>query len=137
MSGMSTSAPAPTTLPDDGPRTLVIKVTCGAERAEACNQAFTVAATAIAAGVQVSLWLTGEATWFAVPGKAEEFEIPHGAPLADLLGVVLAAGTVTACTQCTVRRDITADDLIDGVRIAGAPTFVEEIMVPGVQAIIY
>ena len=42
-------------------------------------------AKAVAAGATVSLWLTGEAVWFAVPGRAEAFELPHAAPLADLL----------------------------------------------------
>ena len=40
-------------------RPLVVKVTCGAEEPERCNQGFTVAATALAAGADVSLWLTG------------------------------------------------------------------------------
>ena len=31
-------------------RSLVVKVTCGAEDAERCNQGFTVAAAAVAAG---------------------------------------------------------------------------------------
>lgn len=120
-----------------GRRRLVIKVTCGAERAEAANQAFTVAATAVAAGAEVSLWLTGEASWFAVPGRAEDFALPHAAPLADLLAVVLAEGMVTLCTQCAVRRGIAEADVVPGVRIAGAPVFVEEILEPGAQALVY
>ena len=52
-------------------RTLVVKVTAGADAPERCAQAFTVAATAVAAGVAVSLWLTGESAWFALPGRAE------------------------------------------------------------------
>ena len=67
-------------------RTLVIKLTAGAEEPERANQAFTVAATAVAAGATVSLWLTGEAVWFAVPGRAEAFDLPHAAPLAELVG---------------------------------------------------
>ena len=49
-------------------RSLVVKVTAGKDDQERCNQAFTVAATAVASGLQVSLWLTGEAAWFALPG---------------------------------------------------------------------
>jgi predicted peroxiredoxin len=118
-------------------RSLVIKATSGADGAERCNQAFTVAAAAIASGVPVSLWLTGEAAWFGVPGKAKEFELPHATPLEDLLAVVLAGGQVTVCTQCAARREIGPEDLIGGVRIAGAPTFVEEISAEGVQALVY
>ena len=66
-------------------RTLVIKATAGKDDPERCNQAFTVAAAAVASGVQVSLWLTGEAAWFSVPGRAADFSLPHAAPLTDLL----------------------------------------------------
>ena len=85
-------------------RSLVVKVTAGKDDPERCNQAFTVAATAAASGVPVSLWLTGEAAWFALPGRGAEVELPHAMPLADLLSGVLAAGTVTVCTQCAARR---------------------------------
>lgn len=117
--------------------TLVIKVTAGANDAERCNQAFTVAAAAVASGVDVSLWLTGESAWFALPGRAAEFKLPHAAPLEDLLASVLAAGTVTLCTQCAARRSIETSDLIDGIRIAGAPTFVAEVMADGARALVY
>jgi predicted peroxiredoxin len=118
-------------------RSLVIKVTAGADAPERCNQAFTVAAAALASGVPVSLWLTGESAWFALPGRAKEFELPQAVPLPDLLDAVLAGGRVTLCTQCAARRGITADDVIEGVRIAGAPTFVEEILQEGAQALVY
>ena len=118
-------------------RTLVIKATAGKDDPERCNQAFTVAAAAVASGVQVSLWLTGEAAWFSVPGRAADFSLPHAAPLTDLLASVLALGTVTVCTQCAARRDIKPSDVIDGVRIAGAATFVAEIMADGAQALVY
>jgi predicted peroxiredoxin len=44
---------------------------------------------------------------------------------------------VTVCTQCASRRDITADDTIKGIRIAGASTFLAEIMADGAQALVY
>ncbi|MER5637407.1 DsrE family protein [Kitasatospora sp. NPDC002227] len=116
---------------------LVIKVTAGADAPERCSQAFTVAAVAVASGVEVSLWLTGESSWFALPGKAAEFELPHAAPLPDLLGSLLAGGQVTLCTQCATRRGITQEDVLDGVRIAGAQVFVSEIMADDVQALVY
>lgn len=119
-------------------RSLVIKVTAGADAPERANQALTVAAAAVASGVGVSLWLTGEAAWFAVPGKAAEFPaLEHATPVADLLAVVLAGGRVTLCTQCAARRDLTQGDLLDGVRIAGAPAFVEEATAEGAQALVY
>ena len=115
----------------------MIKATAGKDDPERCNQAFTVAAAAVASGVQVSLWLTGEAAWFSLPGRAADFSLPHAAPLEDLLSSVLALGTVTVCSQCAARRDITPEDVIEGVRIAGAATFVAEIMADGAQALVY
>ena len=116
---------------------LVIKITAGNDDPERCNQAFTVGATAVAAGLEVSLWLTGEAAWFALPGRAGDIALPHAAPPGDLLASILAAGTVTVCTQCAARREITEDDIIAGVRIAGASTFLAEIIADGTQALIY
>jgi predicted peroxiredoxin len=120
-----------------GPRPLVVKCTAGAEDAERCNQAFTVAAVAAAAGADVSLWLTGEAAWLAVPGRAEAFTLPKATPLAELRDAVLAAGTLTVCTQCAARRDLTEDDLLAGVRIAGSAAFVEEALRGNAQALVY
>jgi len=119
------------------PPALVIKVTAGKDDLERCNQAFTVAATAAASGLQVSLWLTGEASWFALPGRADDVALPYAMPLPELLASVLEAGTVTLCTQCASRRQIFQDDLIEGIRIAGAATFVAEIIADGAQALVY
>ena len=118
-------------------RSLVVKVTAGAEAPERCSQAFTVAATAVASGVDVSLWLTGESSWFALPGRASDFTLPHAASLTDLLDAVVAGGRVTLCTQCAARRDIGPDDVLPGVRIAGAAVFVEECLAEGTQALVY
>jgi predicted peroxiredoxin len=117
--------------------TLVIKVTAGKEEPERCGQALNVAATALASGVAVSLWLTGESAWFALPGRVEEVKLDHSPPLGDLLGSVLAGGTVTLCTQCAARRNITPEDVIHGVRISGAATFVAEVTADATQALVY
>lgn len=119
------------------PRPLVVKVTCGTDDPERCNQAFTVAASAVASGASVRLWLTGEAAWFGVPGRAAELSLPHAAALPDLLATVLAGGSVTVCTQCAARRGIEPADLLDGVSIAGAALFTEQILEDGVQALVY
>jgi len=118
-------------------RRLVVKSTAGVAAPELTNQAFTVAATAVAAGVDVSLWLTGASAWLGVPGRASELELEHAAGLDDLLASVVEAGTVTVCTQCAARRGITQEDLVPGVRIAGSAVFVEEIMAPQTQALVY
>jgi predicted peroxiredoxin len=118
-------------------RPLVVKVTCGSEDAERCNQAFTVAAAAAAAGAEVSLWLTGEAAWFGLPGRAEEFTLDLATPLDQLVAAVLTSGTITVCSQCAARRGIVEGDLRDGVTIAGAAVFAEQVLAEGVQALVY
>ena len=116
---------------------LVVKVTCGTEALERLNQGFTVSATAVASGVPVSLWLTGDATWMAVPGRAEQVELAHAAPLADLRDAVLSAGSLTVCGQCAARRELEQDDLVAGATIRGAAAFVEEVMAPGARSLVY
>ncbi|HVE99059.1 MAG TPA: DsrE family protein [Mycobacteriales bacterium] len=118
-------------------QSLVIKVTSGADAPERCAQAFTVASVGVASGVAVSLWLTGESAWFALPGRAAEFKLPHSAPLPDLLDAVLTGGQVTLCTQCAARRDIAADDVLPGIRIAGAQAFLGEVMAEGARSLVY
>jgi predicted peroxiredoxin len=117
-------------------RPLVVKVTCGADDPERANQGLTVAATALSAGAEVSLWLTGEGAWLGVAGR-ESFSLPQAAPAADLVAAVAAGGQVTVCTQCAARRAIAETDLLPGVRIAGAAAFVEEALAPDAQALVY
>lgn len=118
-------------------RSLVVKMTIGKDEPERCNQALTVAAAAVVSGVPVSLWLTGEASWLALPDGCPDLALPHATPLPELFATVLGGGTVTLCTQCAARRDIAADDVVSGVRIAGATTFVAEILADGAQALVY
>ena len=122
---------------DTPARSLVVKVTAGTEAPERHSQAFTVAATARASGLHVAEWLAGESTWMAVPGRAAQFELPYAAPLVELRDAVLAGGRLTVCTQCAARRELTQDQLVDGAVIKGAAVFVEEVMNPGVQALVY
>src|SRR3954464_6709208 len=109
-------------------RSLVIKCTAGADEPERCNQAFTVAAAALASGAQVTLWLTGEAAWFGVPGRAEEFHLELAGSLAESRDLVLDQGQLVVCSQCAARRGITEADLVDGAQVAGAATFAEEVL---------
>lgn len=83
------------------------------------------------------MWLTGPGVWMAVPGRAEAFDLDQSAPLPELRDAVLAGGSLTVCTQCAARRELSQDDLLPGVRIAGSTTFVDEILGDGVQALIY
>ena len=113
-------------------RNLVVKLTAGAEAPERCLQGLTVAATARAAGAEVSLWLTGESVLLATAGH--DIEIPHSPPASTLLAAV---DTVQVCTQCAARRGLTQDNLKPGITIAGASSFVEQVLAEGAQALVY
>src|SRR3954452_23609402 len=106
-------------------RSLVIKCTAGADEPERCNQAFTVAAAALASGAQVTLWLTGEAAWFAVPGRAEDFHLELAGSLAESRDLVLEQCRLVVCSQCAARRGITEAHLVERVQVAGAAAFAE------------
>lgn len=118
-------------------RPLLVKITCGAEAAERSNQAWTVAAAALAAGAEVTVFLTGEAVWFAVNGRQPSLDLPHATPVADLIATVVDSGVVRVCTQCAARRELVETDLLGGVKVAGAVTFVEQALTDGVQALVY
>ena len=119
------------------PRSLLIKITCGAEEPERANQAWTVAAMGIAAGAQVSVWLTGEAVWFAVPGRQPDLDLPYATPMAELIENVRLGGTITVCTQCAARRELVVEDLVESATIQGAASFVEAALAANVQALVY
>ena len=54
----------------------------------------------------MSVWLTGEAVWFAVPGRQPDLELPYATPVAELIETVRLAGAITVCTQCAARREL-------------------------------
>ncbi len=128
MSAMSTEMTSPA---------LLIKITCGAEAAERANQAWTVAAMGVAAGASVSVWLTGEAVWFAVPGRQPDLELPYATPVAELVETVRLGGAITVCTQCAARRELAEADLIESATIKGAASFVEAALADNVRALVY
>lgn len=118
---------------------LLVKVTCGTDDPERANQGLTVAAAAVAAGVTVSLWLTGEGAFLAASGerRTSDLGLEHATAAGDLVDAVLAGGSVTLCTQCAARRGIGEAEVLAGVRVAGATAFVEEALVDGTQALVY
>ena len=41
------------------------------------------------------------------------------------------------CTQCAARRNLTEADLLGGTLVRGAAAFVEEVLAPDAQALVY
>jgi predicted peroxiredoxin len=85
-------------------RPLAIKITCGAEAAERANQAWTVAATAIASGADVAVWLVARRP-VRCPRSAARARPRARDPVADLIETVRLAGRIVVCTMRR-RRDL-------------------------------
>lgn len=117
---------------------LIVKVSLPLTEAERIGQALAVAAAGVAGGHRVSLWLAGESVRLGVPGGTDALvPLPESAPPGELLAILLADATVTACAPCAARRALTADDLLPGVRLAGAAALVAEVMSEGARALVY
>jgi predicted peroxiredoxin len=97
----------------------------------------TVAAMGVAAGASVSVWLTGEAVWFAVPGRQPDLQLLYATPVAELVETIRLGGAITVCTQCAARRELAEADLIESATIQGAASFVEEALADNVRALVY
>lgn len=120
-----------------GVNRLVVKATCGPEALERLNQALNVSVIALASGVEVSLWLAGDAVLLAVPGRAEEWVLPQAGALDELRDTLLGGARVTVCSQCAARRDLAETDLLPGATIRGSASFVEEILDDDTRALVY
>ena len=94
------------------PRRLVVKVTCGAEAPERCNQALTVAATAGRRGRAVGVaHRRGRLARGARPGRPRPApRHPRRRPRRRRAD----GGSLTVCSQCAARRDLTEADLLPG-----------------------
>lgn len=106
---------------------LVIKLTVGDEDLEKVNMAFSVAAAAMATEIPVSFWLSGESVRLALKEDAPRVEIAHGSNVEEVLHSLASTGALNVCSPCLLRRQISADQLIAGARIAGATGFVGEL----------
>lgn len=119
-------------------RSLTVKLTHGpAEDPERVMQAFTVATTAAVMGSEVQMWLTGEAVNLARPDVAADVVLDHAPNLSDLVEQILLDGDLIVCTQCAARRGLDAADFLPGVVIAGSASFVEQVLRPENQALVY
>ena len=114
------------------PRPLMVKITCGAEAPERANQAWTVAATALAAGAEVDVFLTGEAVWFAVRDAQPDLGLEHATPVADLVAPLVELGAVGSARSAPPAAGSPRPTSSPGCTIAGAATFVERVLQPDV-----
>lgn len=114
---------------------LVIKVTHAHDDPERAHIGVNVAATALASGMGVDLFLAADGVELARPDAA--FELAEAPPVGDLLDVVYDGGTVTVCTPCATRRGYGEGDFRPGTRLAGSAAFVALLAEPDTTGLVY
>jgi len=104
-------------------------VTHASDEPELATLPFMLATGAMTMDVDPIVILQGEGVRLAVPGGAETAAAPGLAPVADLLGALLAAGhRVMVCSPCMTNRDISPGDLLEGCYVGGAGLVIQEML---------
>ena len=96
---------------------------------ERSSVAFSIANTAVASGMDVTMFLVAAGVDWVRKGAADVAHLnPLDPTLGDMLGNFLASGgKILVCPPCAKVRGYDEDSLIDGARLAGAPVMLEEI----------
>lgn len=106
---------------------LVVLMTRGADH-ELSSVAFTIANGGITAGFRVYAFLTSSAVDLV---RKRAADVPHVPPLESLKSLIAdflsRGGTIWACPPCVKARGYSQEDLIDGVKIAGASVMHERL----------
>ena len=108
---------------------IVIQGTHGKDNAEQANLPFIIGNVAVTADQNVTVFLTSDAVWLATRGFADDLEFGGHPPVGKMISTFMEnGGTVWACGACTGPREISADDLIDGVSVVTAANITEALV---------
>ena len=96
---------------------------------ERSSVAWSIANTAVASDMNVTMFLVAAGVDWVRKGAAEVAQLnPLDPTMTDMIGNFLAnGGRILVCPPCARVRGYTAESLIDGATIAGAPVMLEEI----------
>lgn len=103
-----------------------LAILCISDDPQKAYPPFMIASGALASDMEVIIFFSMSGLNIIRKGGAEEITMPN-APmsLTDLIG--MAKGTrLMACTTACSMMGLKKDDLIDGVTMAGIPTFINE-----------
>ncbi len=116
---------------------ILVSITHASDDADKATVGFVVAAAAVAAAQDTTVFLSSGGAWLAKRGEAEKIHEEGLAPLGELVtGYLDAGGTLLVCSPCAKKRGIGEDDLVPGARIVGGAAVVE-IMVGGASTLTY
>lgn len=100
---------------------ILINCQDGLNNIERATIAFILAVTASKA-VETAMFVNAQASQLCIKGQADDIVAKGYEPLAGLISAFLEnGGKIWLCPACVKAKNISADDLIEGVEIAGAP----------------
>ena len=103
----------------------------GENNIERASVSFVLATTASKTN-ETAVFITSDATYLMVKGKTDGLVAEGMEPIADLIQQFLGnGGKIWVCPVCVNSKGLTADDLIDGVEVAGAPKTMEYLATGG------
>jgi predicted peroxiredoxin len=105
---------------------LLINLTTAKDNPDKTTVAFVVANAGVAAGQEVTIFLSVEAVRLAIPGYADDITSAGFKPLKELLASFIEnGGKIWVCPPCFNARDLDEDKLIPGATFAGGAPVVE------------
>ena len=104
-----------------------VSITSCHEDPDKVTVGFVVANAALGSDKETMVFLSTDGVWAAARGEAEKIHIGEPfAPLKELVDkFVKAGGRILVCTPCAKKRQIAADQLIEGATLAGGAALVE------------
>lgn len=105
---------------------LVILITRGFDD-ERSSVAWSIANAAVASDFEVTVFLAAAGVDWVRKGAAEVARLnPIDPPLKDMIGNFMSGGgAILVCPPCAKVRGYSENDLVAGVRVAGAPAMLE------------
>jgi predicted peroxiredoxin len=98
---------------------VLVTLSCGTDNPNRTTRGVFFAMMAHKEGKNVNLFLLDEGVYIAKKGIAEHIRAATGDSCDDHLTYLQAQGVpILVCTPCAVSRQITAEDLIEGARMA-------------------
>ena len=105
---------------------LLINLTTANDNADKTVVAFVVANAGIAAGQEVTIFLSVEAVYLAISGYADDITSEGFKPLKELLAFFVEnGGQIWVCPPCFNARGLDKDKLIPNATFAGGAPVVE------------
>jgi len=107
---------------------LVIVISRGMDD-ERSSVAWSIANAAVASAMELTVFLVASGVDWVRKGGASTARLnPLDPPIGEMIANVMSNGaTILVCPPCAKVRGYEADDLIEGVTVAGAPAMLERV----------